>query len=585
MILTSDECIKILKQPADPYLTTAVYHEDRVRLHTQPTLDVPSNPAYTAFLLKVKDRIPADAYERFKSLIDFPFVTVDFMEGVYSGFQRVFECPDRYVNFNFTNPDYDQDFKEEVHETEEWFIKNGINLLKTKFNSFIVVDLPVKQETKRPQPYQYCLPISRVERVKISRKNKCEYIAFDTGEKDGEDKLIAFFEGSAYRIFKKKSDDSFILFSESFHGLGFCPVCPIWSDVLDQTVTMLNKLSPATNTLGRLDTLAFKELSKEYSDLYNMYPIIWTYPEEEDETALNIPMQGTSDECIDMPVAMSKSNANNALTNPGRHFQKPIPTTDQPDIGEPGGFISPNVENLRFIMEDIEARKINVQLSIAGSPGDPTQDQAMNKDQISAGFESEQSVLLRISENFQEAEEFVLKTKAALMFGEGSIKKESVNYGKSYFLHNEKTVMEEMEMAKKIDMPAYVIDQQNRAFSNTKYKSNPAQSERMEIIRMLFPYPNLKDSEVLANKDILDPEKVAIRLEFFDLLDDFERTYAKVETVWDEILDTSKKVEMIKNEFSQLINKRNIYGNIRESQQAGQAERRVQVANRQKAGA
>jgi len=581
MTLTADECIKILKQQRDPQIDKAVYHQDRVRLHTEPTLEVPSNPAYNNFLLKVKDRIPADAYERFKSLIDFPFITVDFMEGVYSGFQRVFECPDRYINFSFTNPDYDNEFKEEIHETEEYFSKHGINLLKSKFNSYIVVDLPSEQKTKRPKPYHYCLPISRVEQVKINRKNKCEYIAFDTGEKEGEDKLVAFFEDSAYRIFRSRNNDSFVLFYESFHNLGFCPVAPFWSDVLDATVTMINKLSPATNTLGRLDTLAFKELSKEYSDLYNMYPIIWTYPEEEDQTKVIDPMQmqGLGDDCTDGPVNYSPSNANKGLTNPGRYFQKPIPTTDQPDIGEPGGFIGPPVENLRFIMEDMEVRKTGIQYSIAGSPGEPTKDQAINEKQVSAGFESEQSVLLRISENFEQIEEFVLKTKAALMFGVDSIKKESVNYGKNYFLHNEKTVMEEMEMAKKVHMPQYIIDQQNRTFTQTKYRSNPDQNERMEIIRMLFPYPNLTDAEVIANKDFLEAEKVAIRLEFFDLLDEFERTYTTVESLMDDTLGVGQKVEMIKAEFSQLINKRNIYGNIRESQQARKAEGGVQRVN------
>lgn len=563
MKLTNDECITILKQPQDPHLTEAVYHEQRIRLHSEPTLDVPTNPAYSRFLNKVKDRIPDDAYNRFKSLIDFPFVTVDFLEGVFSGFQRVFECSDRHVSFSFTNPDYDGEFKDEIHETEEYFKKNGVNLLKTRFNSYIVIDLPGEQLTERPTPYHYCLPVSRVEQVKVNRKNNCEYIAFDTGDKSGEFRILAFFDSGSFRLFtEKEKGKSYILLSEIPHDLGYCPVAPLWSDTMDETQTMLNKINPATNSLGRLDTLAFKEISKEYSDLYNMYPILATYEEEEDEVSLNNTFTG-GEECEDGPVKFNKSNSNNILTNPGRHLIKPIPSETQPDLGSPAEFIGPPVENLEFIKKDLESRRELIHYSIAGKPGEALNSQALNRDQVAAGFESEQAILLKISTNFEEIEEFVLKTKAILTYGESSIKKQSVNYGKNYFLYNASVIMEEMKMAKEVGMPSYIIDQQNRAFINTKYRSNPNQKERMDIIRMLFPYPHLTDTEVLLNKDFLDPLKVVIRMEFYDLLDTFERTYTRVESLMDGTIDIEKKVEMIKNEFIKQINKSNIYEQFR----------------------
>ncbi len=565
MTLSLEDFIKILKDKPDEHIARAIHHENRVKLHTEPTLEPTSNKAYDYFIDKVKQRIPDDAYDRFLSLIEWPFITVDYCEGVFSTFNKVFESADRYLNITFKNTEYGDDFKPYLKEIDNWFKESGVNTLKTKFNSFVVVDLPTEQESSKPEPYFYVLPSSNVERVKINRKNKVEYIVFDTCEKHDDKRILACFDDMYYRLVFEDGETYKPVLDEDGnpieikHGLGWTPVAPFWSDVLDPTVSMLNKKNPSTNSLGRLDILAFKMLSKEYSDLYNMYPIIWSYPEEEDAERINEPYGDEGLECdtLDSPIAKNISNSKKILTNPARHVIKPIPD-EMGDVGDPMGFIEPTVDNLRFILEDLELRKENIEYSIAGKFQESKNDQAKNEKQISSGFESQYTVLLNVANNFAIIEEWIIKTCAALRYSPDSIKSVSVNNGRNFFLHTHHEIMEEIEASKKNKLPEYIIDQQEQAYIKTKYKSNPEKQERLEIIRMLTPYRQMNLEQVLVNMQFLDPEKVKLRLEFSDALSRFENKFGVVENYMkfstsDELIEMDERIKSINEEFTLIL--------------------------------
>lgn len=571
MTLTSDDCAKILEKPKDKYLEKAVYHENRIRLHTEPTLERTNNPAYNDFIKKIKEIIPDDAYARFVSLIQWPFITVDFTEDVFSSFQKVFEAPDKYVNVSFKNPDYNLGFYTLRNKISNFIKTSGINLLKTRFNSYIVFDLPQKQDSERPSPYFYTLPSGNVKCVKIDRENKVKYIGFDTGETygKGNEKLYAFFDENYYRIFIEKngkyvvhSDESGL--KEFYHGLGWCPVCPVWNDVMDETITMLDKKMPATNSVGRLDMLAFKLISKEYNDLYNLYPIIWSLPEEEDEERLNQQYDENGELCEENPVSKNISTSKKILTNPGRHIIKPAPNKEDGDVGDPMGFIEPNVDNLRFIREDLENRMNDIKSSISGKPGEPKNDQAKNEKQVSSGFESEYSAMLSVANGFAALEKWMLKTGAALSFGKDSIKDISINPGRNFFLHSHEEIMEEMKSSKDIGMPSYIIDQQENAFLSVKYKNNPEKKERMDMLRAIMPYRDMNNDVLIKNISILDPEKVMLRLNFFDALSEFENKFAPIEQFLkdkmdEQVIDMNGRIKLIIEELLTII-KRNNYG-------------------------
>jgi hypothetical protein len=576
MKLTDDECVQILKSKKDPFLDKAIRHEQKVRLHMETTIDETDNPAYIDFLSGVGDIIPDDTYERFKSLIKWPFVTVDYNEGVFSSFQKIFEAPDRNLNVVFNSPDYDKDFDPYKKSVFEWLVGSGISNLKTKFNSFVVVDVPSVQLGDRPEPYFYILPITNVLKVEVNRKNLCEYIAFDTKKTFGEngDRLIAFFDDDYYRIFIEKDDNYYLhsdgngFQSKSFHGIGMCPSRSFWSDVIDPTETMINKKMPATNSIGSLDTLAFRMLSKEYSDLFNLYPILWTLPEEENEDNLNDNVFDNDLECeSESLIKRQKSLSDKWLSTPARVIQKPAPNKEDGDVGEVAGFIQPKVDNLKFIASDLEDRKKSIAASISGKKPEPINDQAKNEKQISSGVEDEYAVSLNVAHNFAELEEWMLKIGAYIIFGKDSVKNISVNSGKNFFLQSHNEIMGEMEVMNKIGAPTYIIDQQEKAYVSTKYRSNPEAKERMEIIRLLMPYRHFKDNEVLTMASHLDVDKVEIRLNFTDILDEFETSFSPVESFgkdgdsMGEEISLKDRISVINKEFLNII-KRNNYGSI-----------------------
>lgn len=587
---TADEAIAVLKRPKDQALDRAVWHEKRLELHTEPTIKAPHNPAFEFFLSQVESRVPDNKFRLFKSLIEYPIETVAFTKSMFTQIAKVFYADDAFKKITFKNQDFTEEFQKEIKKSDEFFRDEGFDAMKSGINSILVVDLPSEQEGTQPDPYSFLLDIKYVTQIGINRDNFCEYLAYDTGHKvnklgtdKGDYKLISFIDDSAYRLYVDNGE-SFLLVSESPHDLGYTPAKPFWNDFFNRKEDRINKNAPISEQLGMLDQLLFKEVSKEHSDLFTLYPIIWSYPEEknyEDPSVIDYNgepkagIDGTSSENSAVPysdwqqgVFSQRDSYNKDKMGPGRDLETPIPTNEQPALGIPGGYIEPKTENLKFIGEDLKARREEIYIATLGFSEDAKNDQAKNEKQILSGVESRTTVLLNIKKNFEVIQKFDLITKAKLIYGPDMIIDCAVNYGSNFFLQSPAQMEEAIEISEKAGMPWFAIEQQKKDAIMNRYRNNPDMLRRQEILKSVSAEIVLNLAQQGIMPDMQNFEKITS-----SLISRFEtQNNIKIEAI-DPELPISGVTTIIVTELLSSINQGNIYGNTGTSpQEAGTEE-------------
>ena len=587
---TPDEAIAILKRPRDQALDRAIWHEKRLELHTEPTIKVPHNPAFTDFLTRVQSRIPDNKFRLFESLIEYPIETVAFTDSMFTQIDKIFHAENAFKKITFRNRDFTEEFQKEIVESDKFFQTEGFDAMKSGINSVLVVDLPQEQEGTQPEPYSFLLDIKAVTHIDITSDNFCRYLAYDTGKRvdrtgmnSGDNKLISFIDGSAYRLFVEVGE-SFLLVSDNPHDLGYTPAKPFWNEFLNRKLDRVNKNAPISEQLGMLDQLLFKEVSKEHSDLFTLYPIVWNYEEDRDyknPTEIDYngePKGGTNDGIVGDGlytyqywldgVRAQNNSYNKKLMGPGKNLEKPLPKADEPDLGTPGGFIEPKTENLKFINEDLRIRREEIYIATLGVSEDAKNDQAKNEKQILSGVESRTTVLLNIKKNFEIIQKFDLITKAKLIYGPDEILDCAVNYGTNFYLQTPSQMEEAIKVSQEAGMPWFVIEQQKKDAVVNRFRNNPDLIRRQEILKSI-------SSELIL---FLAQNNIAFDMQNFDritssLINRFEtQNNIKVEAI-DPELPVSGITMIVFQELLPNINQGNIYGNQRAiPQEAGTEE-------------
>ena len=584
---TADEAIAILKRPKDEALDRAVWHEKRLELHTEPTIKWPHNPAFTDFLARVESRLPDDKYNLFLSLIEYPIETVSFTDSMFTQIEKIFHSDNAYKKITFRNRDFTEEFQREIVESDIFYRTEGFDAMKNAINSILIVDLPAEQEGSQPDPYSFLLDISHVTQIGINTENFCEYVSYDTGKRvnrlgtdKGDNKLVAFIDDEAYRLYVD-TGQTFILINENPHDLGYTPAKPFWNEFLARRIDRVNKNAPMSKQLGMLDQLLFKEISKEHSDLFTLYPILWNYPEEhdyknpEDLPYESQPKGGVFD--LTVPGAVGyyewqdgvRSRKNDSYNKnnmtAGRNWEKPLPTADQPDIGTPGGFIEPKVDNLKFIEEDLRVRREEIWISTLGIGSEAKNDQAKNEKQILSGVESRATVLMNIKKNFEIIQKFDLLTKAKLIYGPDEIIDCTVNYGTNFFFQTPSQMEEQVKISEEAGMPWFAIEQQKKDAIKNRYRNNPDQIRRQELLHSI-------SSELtiwLAEQSIMPDEEKFNRITS-SLINKFETDNdIKIESI-DPELPISSVSTMVFTELLLNINQGNIYGRANEGATSGE---------------
>jgi hypothetical protein len=537
-ILLEAQVQEIFKTPANQkVIKKAIEHEERIKFHVEPVLDsTQKNKACKKFLENVAEFLPAEKYTRFEQLFQFPVPTNELTDSIYNELSRAIKGDGGYQNFEFTSDAQEESFRdylEEVKHEGKWK-RDGWNAFKTAINSILIIDQPL-EEVSPPQPYCFFLNISRVIDIKVNKENQvCEYIVF---ENEHHDDIFHVYDDAFYRLYKKTETGDYNLLSEIAHDIGYCPARMFWSTNLNSNDD-IQKQGAITKSLSQLDKVLFWETSIEYYNTYGVFPVIWSYEEKEDEDSaigsdefdeetvggVSIPNASRHPAYQEHIKNNPQANKARGLIGAGSYISIPAPADNQDaDLRDPFGYMQIQVESLEFAEKYLQNRKDFVFAYCVGNGKEPKNDQAKNEKQIQSSFESTINILEWIALNFETAENWVLKTKAIVIYGSESVLSISNSLGRKFYLKSVEELTLEYKEQKESGLPAYMLSQTRDFISETKNKGNQTLLLRAKIMSDLEPYLSLSISEVKEMRDSLDPKMVSLKLNFDYYIRKFER--------------------------------------------------------------
>jgi len=542
------------KKPQKQLLANAARHQDRLRLHGETEIDnIRKNPAYVELLAWVESFLTSDKYDRFVQLLRLPVVSLEITQDVFQEYFRIFEGQNPFFNYEFSNPDFANEFKSYLNKElkdRKFFKTLGFEQLKYSINSILVVDMPSEGDGN---PYYYFVDISRVIDVKSDKEGKIEYVLFESGKTEDDKTNVAFYDSESYRVYEW--DGSKIVgepLVDNPHNLGYCPASYFWNKNMKGTNTV-EKKSPITDVLGRLDKYLIEDTFKEYADLYGTFPIITTYEElctfkdcdngfiSEEYSYYEDGVEYTKTKNVKCPACSESEEI-----GPGTIFEIPAPqTSDDPNLTNPVNIIAPDTKSLEYVKQKlVEYAEIIREVTI-GTRGRVLDEKAVNETQVFGSFESRQNILLNIASSFEAVHKFANDTVARLMYGDAFLSS-VVFYGDQFFLKSVEQLMAEYEQAKKNGEPDEEIDQIYRQILVTKYKGNDDRIERAWILYNLNPEPHKTVAECrdMRNDGTMDNRDFAVKSRFNNFIARFEREQSNVIDFGRE-LDFDVKIDRI----------------------------------------
>lgn len=569
--ITRQKAEELIETPVNrEYIDAAILHEERLAMHVEPfsrnTLQ--TNRGYQEYDAWVKDILPEDKYKRFLQFLTNPLDTVDSTESIFDELKKVFDAQDKYVKYNFTASELEQDFTDYLTQIkdDEFWRTQGFEALKIHINSFVVCDLPSMPSASRAEPYYYFLNIRDVITVKVDQKNcKVEYIAFE----DADNRKLVI-DDEYYRIFVKEADGEKYIFKEEIRhttyvaedndtvvsGIGYCPVTSFWHEFIKDT-NGIDKSSPITNALGKLDWLLWVRTGKKYLESYT-FPIIVTYDQDcdfEDEKgnrctegfitkqSTYVLEKGATPTTYQVPCPACTKRS---FIGAGTEFTVSAPRDKEEHdmMLKPVDIVEMNTEKLQHLDKYIEALENEIYLNCVGFDGESINKEAINETQVAANFESKESVIMGIKDQLEKTMKFVAETLARMRYGAMFLGSE-YNLGTEFYLTSVEDLVKMVKEAEAANMPSYFIDKLKDQIVNTKFRTNSDQRAKNEILKHLEPYAGMTAAEMQALRiDETDVENFIIKLNFVTFIRRFERENMDL-TEFGTALDFNSKIKII----------------------------------------
>lgn len=574
MARLSQEEVQALLNKSDkhPEVDQAVAEENRARFHTESALSSYStNPARQNFLNWVAQLIDASKQKVFEHLMTDPIATIDVTESIFNEVKKVFEGQDRFVGYQFTNPNLKNDFELYLKaiKDESFWKTEALQAVKNGYNSFVIVDLPVippddqtNPDTKSiviakyPKPYYYILPIKHVLQVEINPVQKCaEYIFFLDCENSN---LGYIFDDAAFRTCSRDDKGKWSVISEVPHNLGYTPAKQIWQQPLSHH-SKIRKRGLITNSLGNLDKLLFKIVSQLHVELYAEYPVMSMFSQKCDyqdpegnaceggriRRFMKADLQGNQN--VENFITCPKCQGGVKSLGAGSIFEAPaMANANDPNLLEAVKFITVDPDIIDGIATRNQDLKNNITYSIIGIL-DTIADVAINKDQVKSQYESRQNVLMDVKNQMEDIHKWTHETVAILRYDK-AFQSATVNYGTQFFLKTPAELTEIYKSSKDNGMPSFELANQRIQIYETKYRSNPEMLQRVRIMLNIEPYQDYSIAQIkdlMQIGDIFDERLLALKLNFDNYIQRFEREFTDVNSFMQHS-KFDQKIDMIR---------------------------------------
>lgn len=533
MALNRKQIQDILKSPSKRNsIAKAAKLERRVRFHTE--LNTTQHDLFTEtseFLDWVKGLLPKDKFNVFLHLFTFPIPTVALIEDVYRELERVFYSRNSSSSYHFADSSMANDWKHysaQVLKQPHVWKTEGWQVMKSAFNSVVIVDLPEKQTSSLPEPYFYFEPITNVVDYDSTDGVSINWIVV---KKDA--KTILVIDEISYQVYEIVNTTELKLINQSLHNLGYCPARFFWSEPISDIRKDI-KRNPIVKVLSDLNWYLFFSTSKKHLDLYAPYPIYSAY-----EADCSFANNETGDYCDGGFLRNSQDHyivigngglqrcpvcAEKRVAGPGSFLEVPVPDNNGPDLRNPVQITTVDEKSLEYNVKECERLAQNIKLRCVGANAQVSEKEAINVDQIAANFENKTSVLVSLKSNFEQIQKFTDSTICRLRYGDGFVSM-ALNYGTEFYVFTTEQLYKKYATAKANGASIGELDSIIEQIIDTEYRDSPEMLQRMRIIKQIEPYRHLTIEEVLRlhEKNIASTEDVALKLNLSTYIDRFER--------------------------------------------------------------
>jgi hypothetical protein len=535
-------------------------HDKRVCFHTEPSVDDKKIDWLNNYRAWIKKILDPDKNEVFFELMSLPIETVDFTESVLKELRKVFEGQDRNISHNMVSKELVSDYNDylKLIKDSEYWENQGFNAMRSNINAVMVVDLPelpvingtFVQPTKYATPYYHMLDPCDVVNGEVRRDGQFEWILFK--DRKVKDKYY-LFDDAFYRTFIQDGD-KIIDLKEFPHTLGYTPARTFWTTPFNKD-SQWQRLSPISNSLGKLDWLLFLYCSKRHLITYAGFPIYIMYEKQctytEDGNACDggrikvttkngaTVGSGTTTSWKECPRCSVRK-----ILGAGTIMTAPAPTDkDDVDLIQGVNVVYADVDSIANLSAEIMSDEHKLSASIAGLVKE-INEAAKNEKQVYSGFENRLTVIQWIKENFENIHKWCLDTMGRLRYGK-SFSASTVSYGQKFYLYSFEDMIIELKDAKAAGVPVYEVNALIDELLAAKYSNNPELYQRYKILKELEPYVAFTLGELKALPGATDERLITLKKNFPEYISRFEGEFTDVVSFM-PLQDMEQKIKFIR---------------------------------------
>lgn len=233
--------------------------------------------------------------------------------------------------------------------------------------------------------------------------------------------------------------------------------------------------------------------------------------------------------------------------SPASVVLKPMPDANNPDIGEPFGYVVPDIDSIRFQVEELERLEAAIHEAITSVV--EVEDGQAKSDQTATGrvldVSAKQVKLNKFSANAEAVEQFLTDAIGKAIYGEeylGSI----VRYGRKYYILTENELERMFNEAKKSGVNASILKSYMEELIYVRYATDPIELALQLKLFEAEPFPHMTVDEVQNLKYASEFDKY-MKTYFNDYIEQIERTkplivsLGTVEELQSELRELNKK--------------------------------------------
>jgi hypothetical protein len=480
--------------------------------------------------------------ERLKKFMTYPLECTSISDSILKELNKVFDSSNSFFNIEAETPELVERAWELVESMSlNKFIRNNApDVMRSKANSIVLIDFD--QDGGNPQIN--LIPIEDVLDFKLKNKEgELEYLILNLGTMMNEEgKPVNFYgvyDDTFYRVVSKvDGQEEPMIIIEEMHPLDECPARFFWSDSVSE-VNSNYRLTPLWPVVGSLEKWERFNLFKFYADHYAPFPILervksscpnpackgGKVPEEyntklPDGTISSGTHWHTCKVCKDTDVFGPGSTAE-------------IDPPKSKESFDPSGkikFIAPEIEGLEYI--DAKVLKENEKRifhKVVGS-GDLIQKEAVNEAQVFGSFESRQQVLIDLKTNLDKLYKWAAESVVKLYYGMTTNIEVTADYGTQFYLYTADDIYRQFDSAKKAGMSEGVLTNLWNQYIETKWKENPVEVLRLQMLKQIEPVPfkTYAEAQILRNDGAISNEDLVVKGNFTNLVARFEREQAPI---------------------------------------------------------